>query len=72
MSTIAYLDACPECPPGIPDPSPALGHPERVPGGSVTSHQCGSCGVAWSALWRDGWVVDRVCAPVRSLERRVA
>lgn len=61
---ITYLDACPECPPGIPDASPALGTPEAVPGGSVTAHQCGTCKTAWSTLWQAGWPVDRLTAPV--------
>ena len=68
---IVYLDACPECPPGIPDASPALGATERVPGGTVTSHQCGTCETAWSTYWRDGWPVDRLVALVsRPFERR--
>ena len=64
MSTLVYLDACPECPPGIPDASPALGAPEQAPGGIVTSHQCGTCETAWSTYWRDGWPVDRLVALV--------
>ena len=36
------LDACPECPPGIPDAAPAIGKPIHVPGGTVTDHQCGT------------------------------
>jgi hypothetical protein len=60
----AYLDACPKCPPGIPDASPALGTPEQVPGGTVTAHQCGLCGAAWNTFWQGGWPVDRMNAPV--------
>ena len=62
MSTIVYLDACPECPPGIPDAAPAVGPAEQVPGGVVTDHACGLCGCAWSASWRDGWVIGRLLA----------
>ena len=61
---ITYLDACPKCPPGIPDASPSLGAPETVPEGEVTAHQCGTCEAAWSTLWQDGWPVDRMTAPV--------
>ena len=57
-------DACPVCPPGIPDASPPLGPVEFVNGGRVTDHECGSCGTAWSAFWRDGWAIDRLIAPV--------
>jgi hypothetical protein len=58
-------DACPVCPPPFDhDACPAAGEPEEVSGGTVTSHQCGLCGSAWSAFWRDGWVIDRLIAPV--------
>jgi hypothetical protein len=60
----AYLDACPKCPPGIPDASPSLAAPETVPGGKVTAHQCGTCKTAWNTLWQNGWPVDRMTAPV--------
>ena len=72
MLTITRLDACPACPPGIPDAAPSLGDPEQVPGGTVTAHQCGLCGSAWSALWRDGWVIDRLVAPVAAEVRHAA
>ena len=61
---ISYLDACPSCPPGIPDAAPSLGNPEPAPGGILTDHQCGMCGTAWTVYWRDGWPVDRLIAPV--------
>jgi hypothetical protein len=61
-------DACPVCSPGIPDASPAIGEPEQVPGGTVSTHQCGLCGSAWLAFWRDGWVIDRLLAPVGAVQ----
>lgn len=64
MSTLTYLDACPVCPPGIPDASPALGEPEEVPGGTVTGHQCGTCETAWTTVWRDGWPIMQQLASV--------
>lgn len=64
MLTVAHLDACPVCAPGIPDASPAIGAPEIVPGGTLTAHQCEACETAWSTFWRDGWPVDRLIAPV--------
>lgn len=59
-----HLDACPACPPGIPDAAPALAPPEPANGGSVTAHQCEACGTAWETFWRDGWPIDRLIAPV--------
>lgn len=61
---ITYLDACPSCPPGLPDPAPSAGYPEHTPGGLVTTHQCSLCSCAWSALRQDGWVIERVLVPV--------
>ncbi len=61
---ITYLDACPQCPPGIPDSSPSLGPALDADGGQVTDHECSLCGTAWSTSWRDGWPVDRMTAPV--------
>ena len=69
---ITYLDACPSCPPGIPDASPAIGEPEEVSGGTVTDHHCGTCKTAWSTLWRDGWPVDRLTAETAAEDRRAA
>ena len=63
MSTITRLDACPECPPGIPDAAPAVGEPVHFAGGTLTDHgPCGLCGSAWTAVWRDGWVIGRLLA----------
>ena len=66
MSTAdaALADACPICPPGIPDASLPLGAPEAVPGGAITAHQCGTCEAAWNTFWRDGWPIERTLAPV--------
>jgi hypothetical protein len=61
---VTHLDACPVCPPGIPDASPSIGAPETAPEGAVTAHQCGTCETAWNTLWREGWPVDRLIAPV--------
>ena len=63
---ITYLDACPRCDPGTVPASPATGYPETIPEGLVTNHQCGSCGVCWSAVRREGWVIARLSAPVRA------
>ena len=58
-------DACPVCPPPFDtDGCPAIGESEQVPGGTLTNHQCGICGTAWTAFLRDGWVIDRLIAPV--------
>ena len=58
-------DACPVCPPGIPDASPPLGPVEFVNGGRVTDHECGSCRTGWSTFWdHDGWPIDRLIAPM--------
>ena len=64
MNAVIYLDACPECPPGIPPASPPVGDAEQVPGGIVTAHQCAVCAVAWETFWRDGWPVERLLTPV--------
>ena len=63
-------DACPVCPPGIPDAAPALAPPMPANGGSLTAHQCEACGTAWETFWRAGWPIDRLIAPVTS--RRAA
>ena len=69
-------DACPSCDPGIPDASLAIGPPRQVPGGIETDHECSLCPKAWTALWRDGWVIYRMYADVaedqRSATRREA
>ena len=64
---ITYLDACPRCPPGIPEASPSLGPALDVDGGKVTDHQCSACETAWSTFWRDGWPVERLIAPVSAV-----
>ena len=63
---ITYLDACPSCDPGMVPASPAIGFPEHAPEGLVTTHQCGVCGTAWSAVRRGVWVIARLSAPVRA------
>lgn len=57
-------DACPACHPGLPDASPAL-TTEPANGGTLTTHQCGSCYARWST-WRtaDGWLVMQKLEPV--------
>ena len=74
MTPVVYLDACPSCPPGIPDASPATGPALDVNGGTVTDHQCGLCGIAWSTLWWAGWPVEQTVASVADAlqERRNA
>jgi hypothetical protein len=61
---VELTDACPACQPGIPDASPALTS-EPANGGTLTTHECGSCGTAWATWWcRDGWPVERKLAPM--------
>ena len=59
------IDACPVCPPGLPDASLPVGPVREVNGGRVADYQCSSCGTAWSA-WFDRWnfAIDRLIAPV--------
>ena len=72
MSTTAYIDACPECPPGLPDASPALGTQVTADGVPVTDHECGLCGLRWTAEWVAGWVSARTTVPDRDRDREVA
>lgn len=67
-----YTDACQSCGPGDPPPSLAIGYPREVPEGIETDHQCGLCGRAWSTLWRDGWPVERLAAPVAETRGKAA
>ena len=58
-------DACPACPPGIPDAALPVGPVAEVDGGRVADYECSSCGCAWSTWWdRYGFPVDRLLAPV--------
>jgi len=59
----AMADACPECPPGIPDASPPIGPVTGSGRFRVTDHQCQECGTAWTATSdRWGFVHDRSIA----------
>ena len=64
MAATDLTDACQVCAPGDPPASPPVGTPLQVPPGTVTAHQCALCGAAWETLWRDGWPIDRMLAPV--------
>jgi len=60
-------DACPVCPPGIPDASLPIGPVLEVNGGRVADYQCSACETAWSAFFdRWGFPIDRLIAPVSS------
>jgi hypothetical protein len=63
-ASVPQADACPACQPGIPDASPALTS-EPANGGTLTTHQCGSCYARWST-WRtpDGWPAARKLEPI--------
>lgn len=63
-------DACPSCPPALPDASLPAGFPRQVPGGIETDHECGLCGMAWSTFWRDGWPIERMYADVQEIATR--
>ena len=58
-------DACPVCPPGIPDVSLPLTLPAEAAGGTIAPYRCGSCGSSWRT-WSDcwGWPVLRLFEPV--------
>jgi hypothetical protein len=59
------IDACPVCPPGIPDASLPVGPVRESGGGRVADFQCTGCGTAWSAWFdRHGFAIDRRIAPV--------
>jgi hypothetical protein len=66
-ATGILADACPVCPPGIPDASLPIGPVLEVNGGRVADYQCSSCETAWSAFFdRWGFPIDRLIAPVTS------
>ena len=63
-------DACPACPPGIPDASLPVGPVAEVNGGRVADYECACCGTAWSTWWdRYGFPLDRMTAPVSPSDR---
>jgi hypothetical protein len=69
MTAIATIldppDACPACPPGIPDAALPVGPVTEADGGLVADYECSSCGCAWSALFDEHWwPVERIIAPV--------
>jgi hypothetical protein len=57
------VDACPQCDPGVPDPSLPVGNPEPAGDGLLASYECGTCGTVWHT-WFDvhGWPIDRLLA----------
>ena len=61
-------DACPVCPPGIPDAAQPIGPVLEVNGGRVADYQCPACETAWSAFFdRYGFPIGpRLIAPVTS------
>jgi hypothetical protein len=66
MSTPAVLaDACPVCPPGVPDAAFPVSPPETVKGGTLAQYECGTCGTGWETWFTaDGWPAGRLIAPV--------
>ena len=68
MSTLDLPDACPLCPPGLPDASLSL-LSEEVNGETVASYECAECGAGWSTRFDvNGWPVERSLAPVATRE----
>ena len=67
------VDACPSCPPGIPDAALPLSAPEAADGETLASYECGACGTAWQTLFdAHWWAIDRSIAPVKDAATRRA
>jgi hypothetical protein len=63
--TMDYPDACPACPPGVPDAALPLTSVDANDG-TLASYECITCGTGWETWFdRYGWPVERTTAPVR-------